>query len=106
MTSPGPDPDDVARLYKQLFGDALVPDDLIAWYRDLTYRASVLEAVLKTAQIQRSQVVAHMHDSLGMANRKISATLGDVNPARVGQMIRKGRQHITPVNPRDYGGTK
>ena len=100
-----PDPAVVARLYAELFGDALAVDDLEVWYRELTDRLAVLNAVADAARLQRAQVVAHLHDTFGLTYAKIAERLAPLDKSRAAQLAAKGRPHITPVGRGASGNT-
>ena len=92
-----PDSAVVERVYAALFGDALAVDDLEVWYRELTERLAVLDAVAAAARLQRAQVVAHLHDTFGLTYSKIAERLAPLDRSRAAQLAAKGRPHITPV---------
>lgn len=87
----------VQAAYTALFPDVFIPDDLDAWYRELTYRLAVAEAAIEAARLQRAQVVAHLHATMRLSYRQIAERLGDLDKSRVGQLVAKGRPYITPV---------
>lgn len=100
------DPAAVEALAAQLFpaGEMLAGEDLIAWYARLTDRIALIEAVLDVARTRRAQVVAHLHDSFGRSYADIAASAtGGLSATRASQLAARGRPHIKPLNPKDYG---
>lgn len=99
-----PDPEKVDAVYAALFGGALAEDDLAVWVMALSERIAVAEAALQRARLQRAQAVAHLHDSFGQSYSAIAeATKGGLSPQRAGQLAAKGRPHIKPLDPKEYG---